>query len=274
MLYAISIILKKKNNNNFYLESCLTNYPPICVSDLHLLPLITSEPKMSQPTNLTSQVFLKTLVNYPSHTILLQTPQLQITVEENWQAIHATTEQRCGERWQILVLFLHLALCGLSGRGSIVVGVLETDKKRQHQAETQWCVWHSDTNRHAHTQMHALGVYMHVSPLQTASYRGDNYLMLYAGWLNTSTSQWTHDHVNGTVLFKSMSSLFCLAARAFVKCVCSDGCIAYMCLCMCANFLQAPLRFAPPSVWCLLSSDPVWRWRAWSSAPATRGFTE
>ena len=78
-LCAIALI----NKMYFYLENCLTNYPPICVSDLHLLLLITSEPKMSEPTDLTSQVFLKTLVNYPAHTVLLQTPRLQITVEAN-----------------------------------------------------------------------------------------------------------------------------------------------------------------------------------------------
>lgn len=61
-----------------------------------------------------------------------------------------------------------MGLCGLSGRGSVrKVGVLEMYKKRQHQAETQWCAWHSDTNTHTQTHTHtcALGVYL-LSPRQ------------------------------------------------------------------------------------------------------------
>lgn len=42
----------------------------------------------------------------------------------------------------------------------------------------------------------------------------------------------------------------------------------------CVHVLLAPSRFAPPSVWCLLSSDPLWRLQGWSNAPASRGFTE
>lgn len=49
--------------------------------------------------------------------------------------------------------------------------------------------------------------------------------MLYAGWLNTSTSQWTHYHVNGTALFKGMSSLF-VSQQGLLLSVCTQiGCV-------------------------------------------------
>lgn len=85
--------------------------------------------------------------------------------------------------------------------------------------------------------------------LQAASYRGDNYLLMYACWLNTSTSQWTRDHVNALPLFELISSLF---VSAFVKSMHADGCTL---TCNCAL-----LRFAPPSTWRLF----------WPSLEATR----
>lgn len=87
--------------------------------------------------------------------------------------------------------------------------------------------------------------------------------MLYAAWPNTSMS-------------KSMSSLF-VSQRGLLLSVCAQ----MGCMLTCARARgpvlffsppEAPLRFAPPSAWRLLSSDPVWRWRGWSGAPASRGI--
>lgn len=152
--------LNKSSSPNFY--------------DLYFLLLTTSEPKMSQPTNPGCQVFLKTLVNYPAHTVLPQTPKPKMTVEKNLTSHpHNHWAQMKREMTDFSIIFTFESRWVKWERAVRQAGVLETHIKRQHQAGTQWCVWHSDTNTHTQTHTHACTGCV-PAPLQTASYRGDN----------------------------------------------------------------------------------------------------
>ncbi len=107
----------------------------------------------------------KNIVNSAVHTVLLQISNLKLLWKRIWQDFRATTEQRWRAMTDFSNIFLYFGLCGLSGRGAVTkVGVLEIYKKRQHQAEPQQCVWHSDTNTHTRACNGCVP-----APLQTAS---------------------------------------------------------------------------------------------------------
>ncbi len=131
-----------------------------------------------------------------------------------------------------------MGLCGISRRGSVrKVGVLEMYKKRQHQAETQWCVWHSDTN--AHTLTCALGVYLFLSRQLHTEVIISSCCMLVDP---------THQCSKAWAACLSHSKGF------FFKCV-LKWMLAYMCLCMCACLSSSPvevctsLHAASPLLW-------------------------
>lgn len=138
--------------------------PPVCVSDLHFLLLIMSVPEMSQPTNLASLVFPKTFVNYPAHTVLLQTPQFKMTMEKiltTHPCDHCVKMRR--EMTDFSIIFTFGSLWAKWKRQQTKTGWCTGDiyiyKKRQCRLKTQWCVWHSDT-KHRHTGTCSVGVYL------------------------------------------------------------------------------------------------------------------